>query len=97
MKAKYTLLPCPFCKMQSETGEGWEDTMHLTGAVWKNMRDSDGEILFRHYGTFYEQDWYDSFEGECWEINCATTYGGCGAHISGDSELEVLEKWNRRD
>jgi hypothetical protein len=60
---------------------------HLSGTGWK---DNNGR--FRSYHRFREvpsEQW-------CYEVNCDTTIGGCGASISGDSKLEAIDAWNRR-
>ena len=31
-----------------------------------------------------------------WVISCIDVGGGCGVTMFGDSEAEVVEKWNRR-
>lgn len=80
------LKPCPFCGLQSH--QDWDDTMHPSGVGWRDYPP------FRHYlGADQRHRW----QGKCYEINCATQYGGCGANISGDSKEEVIEKWNRRN
>lgn len=79
------LKPCPFCGLQSH--QDWEDTLYPSGIGW---RVDEG---VQHY---LGRDSYARWQGKCYEINCATPYGGCGANISADSKEEVIEKWNRR-
>ena len=31
-----------------------------------------------------------------WSINCLEVAGGCGVQMLGDTEEEVIHKWNRR-
>lgn len=35
-------------------------------------------------------------DGMIWSLNCLECYGGCNAQMLGDTEKEVIEKWNRR-
>lgn len=83
------LKPCPFCGMQSDTD--WEDTLYPSGSGWREVQF--GERKIRHY--MGRKD-YHKWQGTCYEINCAVTYGGCGANVSADSIPEVINKWNRR-
>lgn len=86
------LKPCPFCGMQSH--QDWADTLHPSGIGWReDVGIIDGETPFRHY---LGPDQRDRWQGACQVINCEVSYGGCGARISGDSEEEVIDKWNRR-
>ena len=84
------LAPCPFCGMQSH--QDWDDTMYPSGTGWReDPRGNEG--LLRHYlGRTERHRW----QGTCYEINCCTNYGGCGANISGDSIEAVINNWNRR-
>ena len=43
-------------------------------------------------GLQSHQDW----DGMCYKIACADTYGGCGASLVADSREEAIDKWNRR-
>ena len=81
--------PCPFCGMQSELS--WEDTIHQSGEAWRE--DMRNGVLYRHYIRRNDPRGY---HGLCYDINCATVYGGCGVTMDGDSKEEVIEKWNRR-
>ena len=83
------LKPCPFCGMQSH--QDWDDTLHPSGSGWRELQF--GETKIRHY--MGRKD-YHKWEGACYEIDCAETYGGCGVNITGDSKEEVINKWNRR-
>lgn len=85
-----TLKPCPFCGMQSDTED--EDTLYPSGTGWREGLFGSGEVLRQYLSR---TDWY-RWQGTCYEINCSTNYGGCGANISGDSKEEVINKWNRR-
>lgn len=80
------LKPCPFCGLQSH--QDWDDTLYPSGIGWKEDVDS-----FRHYlGRLKFAQW----EGTCYKLTCAETYGGCGASLVADSKEEVIDKWNRR-
>ena len=86
------LKPCPFCGLTSDTD--WEDTLYPSGVGWREDTGVIDDVTpFRHYLGAYRRD---QWQGTCYEINCAVTYGGCGANISGDSEEDVIEKWNKR-
>ena len=84
------LKPCPFCGMTSDTE--WEDTLYPSGVGWRLLDRGDRGLCKSYLG----RDRVDIWEGTCYEINCATTYGGCGVSISGDSKEEVIDKWNSR-
>jgi hypothetical protein len=78
--------------MQSH--QEWEDTMYPSGTGWReDIGIVDDVTPFRHY---LGNDSRDKWQGACYEINCATVYGGCGCSISGGSKEEVINKWNRR-
>lgn len=80
------LKPCPCCGLQSH--QDWDDTMYPSGLGWIEHEDS-----FREYLGYDErEDW----QGMCYRIICAETYGGCGVSITGDSKEDVIDKWNRR-
>ncbi len=89
MSTENKLKPCPFCGLQSDTD--WEDTLYTSGSGWREVQF--GERKIRHY--MGRKD-YHEWQGACYEINCAVTYGGCGVNISADSIPEVIQKWNRR-
>jgi hypothetical protein len=79
-------LPCPFCGRTPELDN--PDTLYPSGTGWKPVQ---GE-LYRSYVNFREvpkEQW-------CYSMNCCECCGGCGAEISGDSELDAVTKWNRR-
>ena len=94
MNDKVILKPCPFCKKEMDATD--PDTLHRSGTIWKTRGESRREyVSFRTQMTFPEKDMND-YMGWCYEINCRTSSGGCGANISGDSQEEVINKWNRR-
>lgn len=79
-------LPCPFCGMVPDLEN--PDTLYPIGIGWKD----DEELGLRTYHDSSEvppEQW-------CWTMHCPSPSGGCGAEISGDSEQEALDKWNRR-
>lgn len=80
----YQLLRCPFCGKLPDTED--PDTMHPSGVAWVDRGD------LRTYCTIQDtpkEQW-------CWLINCPESSGGCSATIYGDSQEEVVEKWNNR-
>lgn len=83
------LLPCPFCGMEPDLED--VDTLHKSGIYWRLRKIGDGKIRTYH-GRNESQDG----DGECWEMNCPTTAGGCGVVMSGDSREETINSWNRR-
>ena len=48
------------------------------------MEDSDSD------------DYLHTMREGFWSINCLEIAGGCGVQMLGDTEQEVIEKWNRR-
>lgn len=78
------LLPCPFCGKQGSLED--PDTLYPT-AHWRE----DEEI--RHYFGLRDGRQH---HGEVWTMHCPQPAGGCGAQISGDSEDEAVDNWNRR-
>jgi len=82
------LKPCPFCELTPDTD--CEDTMYPSHS-YKDV-DIGEETLLRIYLAVYDEE----REGVGYSIHCATTYGGCGANIAGDSKDEAIDKWNRR-
>lgn len=82
------LEPCPFC---GHNPQDWSDFLHRTGGGWRD--DVLGNITVRHY---LRRDDPRGIHGECWELNCLTHEGGCGANITGDSRAEAIAAWNRR-
>lgn len=83
------LKPCPFCGLTSDTE--WEDTLYLSSG-WKDEDLCGDGTLVRHYVSIFD----NTRHGMSYGILCSTTYGGCGASITGDSVEEVIEKWNKR-
>ena len=79
-----TLLNCPFCSSKLHVEN--PDTLHISGAY------RDDVDVGREYLTPFDP----RADGFCYEINCPTIYGGCGASISADSKEEVIRKWNTR-
>lgn len=80
------LKPCPFCGMKPDPDE--PDTCHPSWIRWRDTGEGYYEYLTRNNWTEDSQP--------CWDFNCVTIAGGCGAMVSGHSEEEVIEKWNRR-
>lgn len=80
------LKPCPFCGLQSH--QDWDDTLHPSGIGWAE----DDE----HVPYYLSIDQYEEWQGTCYKLTCAEVYGGCGASATGDSQEEVINKWNRR-
>lgn len=76
--------PCPFCGRQPNIEDG--DTLYPTGGGWKQR---DGFRSYHRHSEVPKEQW-------CYGMNCTESSGGCGAEIRGDSELEALERWNRR-
>lgn len=74
---------CPFCGR--ELGDDLIDVLYPSGTRWSDSSDEGG---VRFYGT--------SGKGQCWQIVCAPSAGGCGAEMHADSREEVVAKWNRR-
>jgi hypothetical protein len=81
-----TLKPCPFCGNTLDIID--EDTFGRTGTGWK-IHPTNG---IRGYFNWKEVP----INQQCYAVYCATTYGGCGAQVSGDSKEEAIENWNRR-
>lgn len=80
---------CPFCGMISDTD--WDDTRYPSYG-WKDEDIcGDGELV-RHYVSVFDPDKH----GMGYKISCDPGYGGCGAEMRGDSEEEVIAKWEKR-
>jgi hypothetical protein len=84
MRAK-DIKPCPFCGMAFDSENG--DSIHPS---WIFHRECE------HGGHFVSIK--DSRPGDLqmWELNCATTGGGCGVRMSGFGKEDVIRKWNTR-
>ncbi len=78
-------LPCPFCGKAVDFED--DDTLHPSGTGWYD--DGEGLRTYHRYDAVPKEQW-------CWDMNCPTPAGGCGANVSGDSKAEALAKWNRR-
>lgn len=76
---------CPFCGHPVDLDD--QDTIYPNGIGWKDR--PGGFRSYHSYRLVPKEQW-------CYSIHCVTTSGGCGAKISGDSEEECIEKWNRR-
>lgn len=79
------LLPCPFCGHQHDHND--QDVLHPSGSAWQETEDG-----IRHYvraKTVDPQYW-------CYQVNCPTSHGGCGAELTADSRDEAIAAWNRR-
>lgn len=58
------------------------------------MQDSDADDYLHQV---YNEDVIDYPPDEReWTINCLEIAGGCGVQMLGDTEEEVISKWNRR-
>lgn len=81
------LKPCPFCGRKLDINN--EDTVYPTGIYWRYSE----EIGCHHYVSFNERLPDDN---PCYKVTCPSIYGGCDAQVTGDSEQEAIDKWNRR-
>ena len=56
------------------------------------MQDSDADDYL------HTNPWFAGKRelGVYWSINCLEHAGGCGVQMLGDTEEEVISKWNRR-
>ena len=81
------ILSCPFC---GHKPDDLDDALHPTGTGW-----SDGPGKRRYYfGRQHAR--YKDRDGDVWELGCLEHEGGCGATMTGDSEAQVIAKWNSR-
>lgn len=105
MKPRYVgeIKPCPFCGHETIEDE-LNDSFHPTDMHWFKSPVHD-HVLFNedldcvHYDphplqVVLERDITEY--GRVWKFTCLETSGGCGVFITGDSEEEVMRKWNRR-
>jgi hypothetical protein len=83
------LKPCPFCG-HKPWKEDLLDVLYPTATFWRY----DEEIGCNTYFRFTEAKEGDN---QCWKMVCNESHGGCGAEMDGDSEQDVINKWNRRD
>lgn len=81
------LTACPFCGRVNDTSD--PEVLHPTGTCWRELPDEAIRAYERINTTTPRENW-------CWSLNCDATAGGCGAQLTGDSESEVIEKWQRR-
>lgn len=81
-----TLLYCPFCGQELDADD--DDVLHRSGTGWVD----DKELGTRYYVNSLREP----CDGFCYEVHCPSHYGGCGASIGGDSEMEAVNKWNTR-
>ena len=79
-------LPCPFCAKEIDITDG--DTLYPNGTGWKNHTE-DNLRSYHHYREVPREQWRYS-------LHCAESSGGCGAQISGDTQQDAIDKWNRR-
>ena len=80
------ILPCPFC---GHKPDDLDDALHPTGIGWAEHRGARNYFGRRHRR-------YKSRDGDVWELGCLEHEGGCGATMTGDSEAQVIAKWNLR-
>ena len=85
------LKPCPFCGWCPATELDIPDSLYPSGKWWADSRYY-GDVI-RTYRRHAERQPGDK---PCWVMRCNDNAGGCGASIEGDSEDEVVAKWNRR-
>ena len=82
------LSSCPFCGHRCDLKE--PDTLYPAGIYW-----ADDEDIGRSYFGRNHKKWIPDLK-QCWQINCVTVSGGCGAQIIGHSKEETVAKWQRR-
>jgi len=86
---RVVMLPCPFCGHKCDMNE--PDTLYPNGIYWRDSADTGRAYFGRTHKLF------DPFTmKQCWQINCVTVSGGCGAQITGDSKNETIAMWQRR-
>lgn len=81
------LLPCPFCGHEIY---GLQDALHPTCTGWSYGPGKRRYYFNRQHAQYKERD------GDVWELGCLEHEGGCGATMHGDSETDVVNRWNRR-
>lgn len=94
---------CPFCGHLPRE-DNLIDSFHPTTTQWYTSPAHDvvlfgTDIGFIHSSCNPLQNVLSSqitSIGTYWEIHCLETEGGCGVTMSGTSEENVLEKWNKR-
>ena len=80
------LKSCPFCDNNLDLADG--ETLYPNGTGW--VQDPESNIrYYRRHKDVSPSNW-------CYTVHCPTMYSGCGAEISGDSQQEAIDKWNRR-
>lgn len=84
---KTQLLPCPFCGHHNQE---LEDCIYPSGGYWFSKNNIIGYCSRSNIPKECDN------LGQVWEIVCNENEGGCGAIIYGNSEQEVIDKWNRR-
>lgn len=77
--------PCPFCGKPIDLDE--PDSFHPNGTGW--IDQPEGYRSYHPHREVPREQW-------CWSIYCAAVYGGCGVEMSGDTQQEVINKWNAR-
>jgi len=85
---RVVMLPCPFCGHRCDLKE--PDTLYPAAIYWQDVKDQG-----RYYVGRSHTAWRPEMQ-ECWQINCVTISGGCGAQIMGDSKDETIAMWQRR-
>ena len=89
--------PCPFCGRDLKND--LDDSFYPTGTKWEDVDClGDGQNVIRRYLSLREPLRSDNIiaSGSVYGVYCATSSGGCGAELSGDSPEEVLARWNTR-
>lgn len=80
---------CPFCGFVfPDDPDDLLDVVYRTGTVWRKAK----------YGRTYHAsaDFPGAVDGYCWKVLCNESMGGCGVEMHGDSQQEVIDKWNTR-
>lgn len=77
--------PCPFCGKPADLED--DDVLYPTGSGYEILED--GMHSYKHFSQVPQEQW-------CWSMHCPIPSGGCGVSMSGDSEQEAMDKWNKR-
>jgi hypothetical protein len=85
------LLPCPFCGRRPSTD--LIDTLYPVATEWYETGGGYRGYTGRKQAATKAQGraW-----GNCWQMCCSPSEGGCGVEVYGDSREEAIAAWNRR-